>query len=62
MAEKEMGRPVERGAIKRVTLEIPADLWEYITSVSSNRTRWIVQVLQDKRRQGQAPSLERKGL
>lgn len=45
------GRPVERGPIKRVTLEIPEEDWNYISSISSNRTQWIIKAIKIVREQ-----------
>ncbi len=51
------GRPVMRAeGVKRITLELPQELWEYITSVSpANRTRWLIDAAQEKREREQRP-------
>lgn len=44
------GRPAKRPPVQRVTLELPVDLWEYITSVSpANRTKWLIDAANEKR-------------
>ena len=43
-------RPVTRTApIKRVTVELFQDDWDYITRKSKNRTKWINEAIKEKR-------------
>lgn len=44
-------RPAERTEpVKRLTLEISQDDWDYITRVSPNRTKWINEAIKAKRK------------
>jgi len=51
MQQEKRGRSKPRtpGTYQRVTLELPIDLWQYITQRTDNRTAWIKEAITEKR-------------
>ena len=45
MTEQGLGRPTTRGPVHKLTIELPADLWEKLPKRSPNVTQWIIKAL-----------------
>lgn len=52
--KKTSGRPVEHTEPhKRTTIELPVSLIEYLQTVKPNRTKWVIEAIEEKRKREQ---------